>query len=253
MTKAALLAYPIGMAGRIEDGYRRKLRTLLARVRPRRLEFGVELCLRRAGELAEREGIAQADALARVYEFTRWRVQRRLQVTGACAVPAPATAADPAPRFLCDGSVGGLARWLWAAGYEADWRAGAAGEALWPEAAARGAVLVTTDAELLARHAGAPAVAWVPSGMAPSAQAGVVLRDLELMPRTPRCMACGGALAKVAKDDVRERIPPRTALWKDEYFACAACGRLFWEGTHWRRIQEQLGRQRPAERDPSGP
>ena len=35
---------------------------------------------------------------------------------------------------------------------------------------------------------------------------------------------------------VRTRIPPRTALWKDEYFLCAACDRLFWQGTHWERI-----------------
>ena len=39
---------------------------------------------------------------------------------------------------------------------------------------------------------------------------------------------------------VAERIPPRTARWKDEYFVCARCGRLFWEGTHWERIRERL-------------
>jgi uncharacterized protein with PIN domain len=53
-------------------------------------------------------------------------------------------------------------------------------------------------------------------------------------------MACGGALEAVAKDTVRERIPPRTAAWKDEYFLCAACGRLFWKGTHWERIERRL-------------
>jgi uncharacterized protein with PIN domain len=49
-------------------------------------------------------------------------------------------------------------------------------------------------------------------------------------------MACGGALRRARKEDVRPRIPPRTALWKDEYFLCAACDRLFWQGTHWERI-----------------
>jgi uncharacterized protein with PIN domain len=67
-------------------------------------------------------------------------------------------------------------------------------------------------------------------------QLAMVLRDLGLRPREARCMACGGALHRARKEDVRPRIPPRTALWKDEYFLCAACDRLFWQGTHWERI-----------------
>jgi uncharacterized protein len=243
------MAYPMSMGGRIEEGYRLKLRALLARVRPRRLEFGVELCLRRARELAEREGIGLDQALARVYEFTRWRVQRRLEVTGDCTVGGWPQAGPGPARFLCDGSAGGVARWLRAAGYQADWRAGAPGASLRAEAAAAGAVLVTTDHRLLGR----PAVVWVPSGMAPAAQAGVVLRDLGLRPVDPRCMTCGGPLEAVAKESVRDRIPPRTALWKDDYFACARCGRLFWEGTHWDRIRARLERERPPATDPGRP
>jgi uncharacterized protein with PIN domain len=44
----------------------------------------------------------------------------------------------------------------------------------------------------------------------------------------------------VEKERVRDRIPPRTARWKDEYFLCAGCGRLFWHGTHWERISRVL-------------
>ena len=68
----------------------------------------------------------------------------------------------------------------------------------------------------------------------------MVLRDLGLRPRAARCMACGGALRPARKEDVRARIPPRTALWKDDYFLCAACDRLFWQGTHWERIAGTL-------------
>jgi hypothetical protein len=55
-------------------------------------------------------------------------------------------------------------------------------------------------------------------------------------------MACGGTLVPTPKDVVRPRIPPRTALWKDEYFVCAGCGQLFWRGTHWERIEATLRR-----------
>ena len=68
----------------------------------------------------------------------------------------------------------------------------------------------------------------------------MVMRDLGLERRESRCMACGGALVPKAKEDVFPRIPPRTAKWLDEYFVCAGCDRLFWEGTHWERIVKTL-------------
>ena len=53
-------------------------------------------------------------------------------------------------------------------------------------------------------------------------------------------MACGGLLRATTKQSVRDRIPPRTALWLDDYFVCAECDQLFWKGTHWQRIRARL-------------
>jgi uncharacterized protein with PIN domain len=53
-------------------------------------------------------------------------------------------------------------------------------------------------------------------------------------------MTCGGLLVATPKEEVFERIPPRTAKWLDEYFVCASCDGLFWQGTHWERIAKAL-------------
>jgi|SRR5262245_27374828 len=238
------------MTDRLEAGYRAKLRWLLAKVRPRRLDFGVDLLVRRARALSQREGVPLPEALARIYEFTRWRVRRRLEKTAACRLSGrPLDSPPESPRFLCDPSLGGLARWLRAAGYEADWLPTAVADPV-AEARRRGAVLVTTDSRQAARMAtateGEPPVLWVPSSLRRARQLGVVLRDLDLDPREARCMACGGALRAVPKDDVAARIPPRTARWKDDYFLCDGCGRLYWQGTHWERIAARLEGERPA-------
>jgi uncharacterized protein with PIN domain len=112
------------------------------------------------------------------------------------------------------------------------------------EARTRGLVLVTTETEVLARRAlrdGSLAVVWLPSALSLREQLRTVLRDLGLSLREPRCMACGGELQSTPKEEVLARIPPRTARWKDEYFVCASCNRLYWRGTHWERIARALG------------
>jgi uncharacterized protein with PIN domain len=245
------------MTSRIEDGFRRRFRDLLALVRPRRLDFGVELLLRRGRERAARQDIPLARGLAHVYDLTRTRVERRLALAVACSVPAEAArpAGEP-PRFLCDASLGGLARWLRAAGYEARWSQGQGGDALVSKAEEGGFVLLTSDSRVFERRAvqaGSPRALWVPTALTRHEQLAMVLRDLGLPRRAPRCMACGGELVPAPKADVAPRIPPRTARWKDDYFLCARCDRLFWQGTHWQRIDRALERHAPpagASRDP---
>jgi uncharacterized protein with PIN domain len=208
----------------------------------------VELLMGRARERAQRDGLCEVDAYADMYEETRRRVDRRLEVMAACAVIPPEPARASVPVFLCDASLGGLARWLRAAGYEAELST-LAGDALIRAAQASGRLLLTTDARLWDRSLIRDCVVealWLPSGLDVVRQLGMVRRDLKLALRDPLCMACGGRLDAVAKADVAERIPPRTARWKDDYFVCEGCGGLFWEGTHWERIRERLQAQAGA-------
>jgi uncharacterized protein len=155
-----------------------------------------------------------------------------------------ATPGGGAPlRLCCDGSLGALARWLRAAGYEASFHPGMGGEALLPEARRSGEVLLTSDQRVLDRREirdGALPALLVPSSLERLAQLALVMRSLRLPLLAPRCMACAGELDAVDKDAVRDRIPPRTALWQDEYFVCRGCGQLFWRGTHWPRIRDRL-------------
>lgn len=217
------------MDGRIEAGFRHRFAALLGRGAAAEVERLIE---------AGRERAARGDgdvvrALLQVHEELRART---------ALAPAPADA-ESACLFLCDASLGGLARWLRAAGHEASLAPGVPPKRLPDEALRRGAVLLTTDAEALDRRiaaAGALRVVWLPTSLRVEEKLVLVFRDLGLTLREPRCMACGGALEARPKESVFARIPPRTARWKDEYFVCAACGRLYWQGTHWARIAAAL-------------
>ncbi len=237
------------MDGRIEHGFRARFRAL-AVVAGRSDPGG--WAAQRVGEvigLARSEGAAPARAL-----FEAWGSEIRAarsawtsgEEGGGSTLPpwSRFDDSDP-PRFLCDASLGGLARWLRAAGHEAALAPEVPGHRLPDEALGRGLVLLTTEAEALDRRMvadGRLVVVWVPSALTMAEQLHMVALDLGLSLRAPRCMACGGALRPTSKEEVRPRIPPRTALWKDEYFVCAGCDGLFWRGTHWERIEATLRR-----------
>lgn len=239
------------MDGRIEAGFRIQLRRLLAWTRHADVEGEVERLVERSRSLAHAGSLALPRALARVYTGVRTQATA-LRGTGGPGGEETAVRWRPSwtrfdgahpPRFLCDPSLAGLGRWLRAAGYEALVDSSVPGHRLPDEALARGLVLLTTEAEVLERRIvanGSLVVAWVPSALTMREQLALVMGDFALALREPRCMACGGALVPREKDAVRARIPPRTALWKDEYYVCAGCDRLFWQGTHWERIAPAL-------------
>jgi uncharacterized protein len=148
------------------------------------------------------------------------------------------------PRVHCDAGLGGLARWLRAVGCEASWRQDITDAELVRETQQHGGILLTTDSLLLDRRPivrGEIRALWVPPTLTMLEQLRYVRAELDL-PETDesRCMRCGGELIQVNKEQVRDRIPPRTYKWLDEFFECAACHQLFWNGTHWQRIQSKV-------------
>jgi uncharacterized protein len=149
------------------------------------------------------------------------------------------------PRFACDAMLGGLARWLRAAGYDAWFRADIDDWGLIRLALREGRVLLSSDTGLfrvgVVRDGHVPSL-FIPHHLGKCEQLALVLRHFGLPLAAPRCMACGGTLAKVPSDQARDRAPARTFAWRDRFFECAGCGRLFWEGTHWQKIADQLHR-----------
>ena len=159
-------------------------------------------------------------------------------------------AGETIPRFDCDAMLGGLARWLRAAGYEARWQPDVEDRQLVHRCLAEGWFLLSCDHRIfdfrVLRDGLLPGL-HIPHPLPIPEQLAFVLRRLGLPLRTPRCMRCGGGLAERPKDEVKARIPPRTLVWLDRYWECTRCGQLFWHGTHWQRIEAQLRDAAPQE------
>jgi uncharacterized protein with PIN domain len=143
-------------------------------------------------------------------------------------------------RFLCDEMLVRLARLLRAAGHDTYLARNAeADEDLLRLARAEGRTLLTRDRRLAA--AAAPdSVLIQGSGVeqeARSLSASTPIRwDAALF---TRCVMDNARLRKASAQNVA-RMPASTRAGPGPFRACPACGRLYWPGSHVRRMNARL-------------
>jgi uncharacterized protein len=214
----------------------------LDEVGARQIDKGVRWLFARAENLAQQSDISLSHALTEVNIALVGKVRRSRVSAEKNSAPA---------KLFCDAGLGGLARWLRASGCEAIWVQDISDADLVRRAEELNAVIVTTDSFLLDRRPiahGRVRAIWVPPTLTIFEQLRLVRAELGLdpsvagsaVPNESRCMVCGGELVSVEKEAVKERIPPRTYRWLDEYWECTRCGKLFWHGTHWERVKRRL-------------
>lgn len=157
---------------------------------------------------------------------------------------------DKAPAFLCDAMLGGLARWLRAAGYDAQFEYGIDDRELIRRAGSSGRIVLSSDGPLFERNIikdGTVRAVYIPQQISKIEALQFVMRQLELPLRGPRCMACGGELTEVPKHEVIDEAPPLAFRNCEKFWRCGRCGKLLWHGTHWQRITKRLADITPVD------
>ena len=221
---------------RIQRAFERRFRELLANAGARQPDKGVRWLFARAETHAQEREVSRSHALAETNIALAEKLNRFRRRKGDVAVSSECL-------VFCDAGLGGLARWLRACGCDAHWVQDIADADLVARAEQLGAIVITTDSFLLDRrpiaHGHVRAI-WVPPTLTKFEQLRLVRAELDLPETESRCMRCGGELIPVDKESVKERIPPKTYVWVDDYFVCSRCGQLFWHGTHWQRVTKRL-------------
>jgi uncharacterized protein with PIN domain len=148
------------------------------------------------------------------------------------------------PSFFCDAMLGRLARWLRALGFDTAYDAGIADADLVRRAWEEGRWILTCDRRLMEE--------WRVSGC-------LVLQEEEPLPRLAevlshfgihepvllfdRCLECNEVLEGIDADDVHRlevEVPDGVRRTHEEFSYCAGCGRVYWEGSHTRRMRRRL-------------
>jgi uncharacterized protein with PIN domain/sulfur carrier protein ThiS len=158
---------------------------------------------------------------------------------------APVSRVRPQPlrqtRFVLDAHLGRLAAWLRMLGFDTLYRNDYDDRELARISAAEHRILLTRDRGLLMRSA--VTHGYCVRETAPPRQLLEVVRRFDLKgsidPFT-RCMACNEPLRDVPKEAVADRMPPMSRAHYDEVRECPACRRVFWKGSHYRRMQRVL-------------
>ncbi|BBL79939.1 hypothetical protein RxyAA322_17930 [Rubrobacter xylanophilus] len=148
-------------------------------------------------------------------------------------------------RFLCDAMLGGLAKWLRAAGYDASCARGEPDGEIVRRAMEEDRVILTCDGGFMERapvRDGRVGVLLLPQDLSVEEQLRVVATHFGLRRLPSRCMECNGELAEASPEDVADDVPPGVAGRQRLFFRCRGCRRVFWYGSHWERIGGRLGR-----------
>jgi uncharacterized protein with PIN domain len=144
-------------------------------------------------------------------------------------------------RFVADAHLGGLARLLRMAGFDTLYDNHYHDDEIEAIAQEEDRVVLTRDRELLKRRT-------ITHGCYIHAlKAAHQLRELfdrldlaaSAQPFTI-CLHCNVPLRDVAKAEVLERLPESVRELHDEFNTCDQCHRVFWKGSHWKRMTALL-------------
>ena len=155
-------------------------------------------------------------------------------------IPSP-----PEPRrFVLDGHLGRLARYLRTLGFDSAYEPHAADPELARVSASEGRILLTRDRGLLKRSI--VRLGYLVRPDDPRRQLDQVVARYDLAARArpfSRCVRCNGDIEPVARAEVEERLAgePRTLRYFDSFGRCGGCGAIYWSGSHYERMSRLVG------------
>lgn len=149
------------------------------------------------------------------------------------------------PRFIADCNVGKLARLLRMMGYDTLFFRHIEDGDLVDIALEEHRIILTRDTQIALRR------------VVVSGQLRTILLDsddhreqlhqlVELLDlkcdTTPftRCLECNDPLIPRSKNEVRHVVPSHVFLTQTNYMQCPSCDRVYWRGTHWKHMTEEL-------------
>lgn len=143
-----------------------------------------------------------------------------------------------AVRFLLDIHLGRLAGYLRLVGFDALYHNDYEDPELARISCTERRILLTKDRGLLKRTQ--VTHGYFVRASHPREQLLEVLRRFDLFASIEafsRCLRCNDRIVPIPKQEVLDLLPRQTRQHFDAFYQCAGCGRVYWKGSHYERMQ----------------
>jgi uncharacterized protein with PIN domain len=165
---------------------------------------------------------------------------RRRQIRSKAMSTLPGA---PKPMFVVDVMLGRLARWLRIAGFDALYSNQFTDDELVALSRTEGRILLSRDTRLLVRKAVQQFIFLESEDIQSQIRQVFAATHTTCLPDIlTRCLTCNDTLMDIARDGVRERVPPYVFATQARFKSCPTCLRIYWAGTHRRSVLHTLSK-----------
>ena len=148
-------------------------------------------------------------------------------------------------RFVVDINVGKLAKWLRVMGYDTLLFTDQDDGKMITLALQQQRIILTKDKQIIKRRliTSGKLKAILVEGDNPKVQLQQVASALNLKYQCKPfslCLECNQYLNQIDIDKVTDLVPPYVYKTQNHYMECPKCHRIYWQGTHWLAMKEEL-------------
>lgn len=153
-------------------------------------------------------------------------------------------------KFLIDGMLGKLARWLRLLGYDVEYLNNTSDKQLIEIARKGNRILLTSDVQLYRLAAARGIGTYLVEGKTEAEKLARVAKRFEIKlgvnTKTSRCTTCNSPLKPVSKQAIKGQIPEKTLKTYAEFWRCSnpKCSKTYWAGRQWQNIIQTLEESR---------
>jgi len=149
-------------------------------------------------------------------------------------------------KFVVDGMLGKLARWLRMLGYDTKYFNNMDDNEILKVASKEKRILLTRDYQFFRRAIIQGVRAVFIDGETHAERLAELSKELnvklEINIDESRCPKCNAKIRLIDKEKVKNRVPKSTYKTYDEFWICSKCGQVYWKGSHWKKINNTLSK-----------